>query len=126
MKKIIVLLIVISGIFACNKEETTDFEGKWRLEKVSGGISGKGYQENFKYLEFLNSEDCQWLDSTNTKLSTGNYSISEKDGKNYINFNSENNSTFQSFKLLYRFPSSDSLLMAQEGYDLYDYTFIKE
>lgn len=130
MKKLIVFVIVLLSLSSCNKDENVnaDFIKKWKLERVSGGLHGQGYDVKFKYLNIINDTDCQWIDSLDNILVKGTYDLSTEDNKDFIKFVPESDSliyTFQSSKLEYKFLSSDSLYMDQGCCDRFDYLFIK-
>lgn len=131
MKKYIIILVIIIGLIACNKNDTgvSPLEAKWRIENISGGLHGGGYEANFRYLEFIDEKNCNWLDSMDNILDSGIYDLSTEDSKDYITFESDTDSlsySFTHFKKQYRFISSDTLYMADGCCDLYDYLFIKE
>lgn len=130
MKKLVVYVILLFVISACNKEEVenTKFIGKWKIDQVGGGISGSGYDPGFKYLNFVNDNDCNWKFPNDITVE-GKYSLSEKDGKDYIKFESGNDTliyNFMNFELKYDFLSTDTLYMDQGCCDLYDFLFVKE
>lgn len=130
MKKLIVLAIILFSITACNKAESenSEFIGKWELKRISGGLHGGGHERTFQFLEFTDDKNCQWYYSLNSVLIGGSYELSKSSGKDFIEFDPGNDTTiynFQSFKLEYKFLSSDSLYMDQGCCDLYDYLFVK-
>ena len=129
MKKI-VLLLILTGLFACNKNTNPKLIGKWKLENISGGFTGGGYDAEFIILNIRNEKDCIWLDSLNNPLVLGRYHLSSSNGKECIGFNIKNKpkSFFFDTNLEYIFYSNDTLYMRPcfECSDCFDYLFIKE
>lgn len=129
MKKIF-LLILITGLFACNKETEPGLIGKWKLIGISGGFKGGGYDANFDFLNIIDEKHWEWLDSLNNTVASGKYSLSSSKGKDCIKFNttSESSSFYFDTNLEYTFYTSDTIYMKPcfECNDCYDYLFIKE
>ena len=129
MKKII-LLLILTGLFACNKKTEPDLIGKWKLENISGGIAGNGYDAEFDYLNIPNEKDCEWLDNSNNQVASGKYHLSSSNGKECIEFDIKNKqkSFFFDTNLEYIFYSNDTLYMRPcfECNDCYGYLFVKD
>jgi len=120
MKKI-VLLMILTCLFACNKKNNPELIGKWKLENISGGFAGGGYDAEFTFLNIRNEKDCIWLDSLNNPLVSGRYHLSSSNGKECIEFNIKNKpkSFFFDTNLEYIFYSSDTLYM-RPCFECYD------
>lgn len=130
MIKKILLLLILTGLFACNKKTEPELMGNWKLENISGGFSGNGYNAEFDYLNITDEKHCEWLDSLNNPLATGTYQLSASKGKECIEFNIKNKlETFYfDLDLEYIFYSHDTLYMRPcfECNDCFDYFFIKD
>ena len=129
MKKIF-LLILITGLFACNKETEPGLIGKWKLIGISGGFTGGGYDAVFDFLNIIDEKNCKWLDSLNNTIASGKYNLYSSKNKSCIEFNIKNKPELFYFdtNLEYTFYTNDTLYMKPcfECNDCYDYLFIKE
>jgi len=130
MKKVIVLVIILLSISSCNKDDVknSEFIGKWKIHKVSGGAFGNGYVPYFKYLYFLDDNNCKWTTNEDKLITDGKYSLSNTSDKDYIQFETDNDTLIQFMyvsKLSYKFLATDTLFMDQRGWELYNYIFVK-
>jgi len=130
MKKLIVLAIILFSISACNKDDVknSEFIGKWKIHKVSGGLHGNGYVPYFKYLYFLDDNNCKWTDSEDSLITDGKYTLSSTSDEDFIQFDTDSDTLILNMyvsKLGYKFLSTDTLYMDHGCCDNYDYTFVK-
>ena len=130
MKKVIVLAIILFSISACNKDDVknSEFIGKWKVHKVSGGLHGNGYVPYFRYLYFVDDNNCKWTTNEDSLITEGKYTLSSTSDKDFIQFETDNDTLIYNMyvsKLSYKFLATDTLFMDQGGWELYDYIFVR-
>ncbi len=124
----IMLLVLISS---CVKKDNmkNPLIGTWRLEQVTGGLHGTGYDPGFKFLELRNRPSCSFLDSLKRTIGEGYYFLRKKANKHLINFVSDSDSVAYEFidiEKQYYFSGSDTLMMDEGCCDLFQYLFVRE
>ena len=123
--------LVIGLIWSCDQKDDPSpaqnaVEGKWKLETISGGFSGRGYTANWNYLE-LNS-DLSYRRMKNDSLRyQGTYELQEKDGKLYINLKPSATPGNDSFDYLSKEVTfeKDQFILSDPCCDLFQYNFSK-
>ena len=115
--------LAIGLVWSCDQKDDPSpaknaVEGKWKLETISGGFSGRGYTANWNILEL--KADLSYRRMKNDSLrDQGTYVLQQKDGKTYINFkasatpsndafeNQDKEALFEKEKFILRDPCCD-------------------
>ncbi len=124
-------LCLIVSIWACEGNDDPQAQnqlvGKWKLEKISGGIIGSGYKANWNSIDVKNDLTYRRFNGDTLKFSS-TYKFQTKDGKEEVIFaekpGDKINQIFESqhkrFKL-----EKGRLILEDPCCDLYLYEFSK-
>ncbi len=93
MKNILFILLAVSALWACNKEDPFEVDknrlaGSWLLTEITGGIAGTGYEANFDRLQ-MTLGDRYALMNFDAVVQEGTYQLSKEGGQLSIRFTPE-------------------------------------
>jgi hypothetical protein len=118
-------------IAACDENEpqpsNNALVGKWKLERITGGFSGGGYQADWNTLDIKNDLSYRRLQN-DTQVFTSTYTLKTKEGKEYVSFKmtagDPGKQTFESQEKEIKFEKG-KLYLVEPCCDLFEYEFTK-
>ena len=129
--RFLAMVAIVATFWACDQKDDAspdqnEVVGKWKLEDISGGFVGSGYDANWNYLELKADLTYRRLQNGNLAYQ-GTYAIQKKDGKTFIDFKSSpalSNSPFEDQEKEAVF-EKDQLTLSDPCCDLFQYEFSK-
>ncbi len=127
--KLLIFAILLLGFFACSNTELETYEGDWKLETITGGLTGIGYGSSFSYLNLDSNGNCIWSDSTDVIITKGTYNVTESNNEKTISFDANDGQLINSFDHILKeliLVNTDSIYMSERCDDCYQYTFSRK
>ena len=129
--RFLAMVAIVATFWACDQKDDAspdqnELVGKWKLEDISGGFAGSGYNADWNYLELKSDLTYRRLQNDTLRYQ-GTYAIQEKDGKTFIDFKSSpalSNSPFEDQEKEAVF-EKDQLTLSDPCCDLFQYEFSK-
>ena len=127
----IILLVILAS---CTKTpEVEVIEGLWKLEEISGGLHGNGYETELGSIELKEGNTCLWFTKSENDMGFGTYSTSVNNGIEFIDFQVVYSALEEYNPHLERFCNmmkevrikTDTLQLVEECCDNYHYVFIR-
>jgi hypothetical protein len=135
MKTIFVAIVTFSllcVLASCeeNDQPNPDREqlvGIWKLDRITGGITGSGYPPDFTEVEFKNSGIYRVYNQDTTKAA-GTYDLTTEAAKRILRLtpNDSTRITFEFEEKEVTFQKSDTLLLSDPCCDLFQYEFSRK
>jgi hypothetical protein len=125
------VLCLIGSIWACEGNDEpqpqNQLVGKWKLEKISGGITGSGYKADWNAIDIKNGSTYRRFNGDTLKFSS-TYKFQTKDGKEVVIFAEKPGDKaiqyFESQAKTYRIEKG-RLYLDEPCCDFYNYEFSK-
>lgn len=130
--RFLTLLVFAASFWACDQKddatpETNELVGKWKLEAISGGFAGSGYQADWNTLEMKANLTYRRLQNETLRYE-GTYKLQEKEGKTFITFTPSPtppaNGFFEDQEKEVNF-DKDKFILSDPCCDLFQYQFSK-
>lgn len=129
--RFLAMVAIVATFWACDQKDDAspdqnEVVGKWKLEDISGGFAGNGYNADWNYLELKADLTYRRLQNDSLRYQ-GTYELQKKDGKTFIDFKQSatpGNSPFdfvQKEVLL----EKDKFILSDPCCDMFQYEFSK-
>lgn len=129
--RFLAMVAILATFWACDQKDDAspdqnEVVGKWKLEDISGGFSGSGYNADWNYLELKADLTYRRLQNDTLRYQ-GTYALQKKDGKTFIDFKQSatpSNAPFegQDKEVLLE---KDKFILNDPCCDLFNYEFSK-
>ncbi|MDX2070366.1 MAG: hypothetical protein SFV55_18210 [Haliscomenobacter sp.] len=88
--RFLAMLAIVAAFWACDQKDDAspdqnEVVGKWKLEDISGGFAGNGYNADWNYLELKADLTYRRLQNDSLRYQ-GTYALQMKDGKTFVDF----------------------------------------
>ncbi len=124
-------LVLLLLFQSCTKDDAEknhqdDLVGLWKLESITGGFAGTGYEADFTDVEFK-SNGTYRINNHDEAKGEGNYTLDTIEGKVILRLTSSDATkiTFENEEKTVTF-DREKLILSDPCCDLFQYTFGKE
>ena len=129
--RFLAMVAIVATFWACDQKDDAspdqnELVGKWKLEDISGGFTGSGYNADWNYLELKADLTYRRLQNDTLRYQ-GTYAIQQKDGKTFIDFKSSatpSNAPFED-QDKEAVLEKDKFILSDPCCDLFQYEFSK-